>query len=282
MKVAIVGLGFVGKSLLNGIKDSIEVKQIDPKLGSNINELKDFLPEIIFICVPTPMNQDKTQDISTVNSVVDDINDLAINSLIVLKSTLLPNYVKDLEEAIPRFIYNPEFLREKYADEDFINSQLIVFGGNKNDAQILSSFYKDHTKCICKDHIFTDSTTASLIKYTINSFLSVKVIFFNELKQVFDESGANEDWEKFIEYIAKDTRIGNSHMHVPGHDGRLGFGGACLPKDSNAFIKYANQIEKQLNILNNAIKLNNDIRSKYNKRTDRELEQNISFMGEKN
>ena len=71
-------------------------------------------------------------------------------------------------------------------------------------------------------------------------------------------------------------------MHVPGHDGRLGFGGACLPKDSNAFIKYANQIEKQLNILNNAIKLNNDIRSKYNKRTDRELEQNISFMGEKN
>ena len=161
MKVAIVGLGFVGKSLLNGIKDSVEVKQIDPKLGSNINELKDFLPKIIFICVPTPMNQDNTQDISIVKSVVDEINDLNINSLVVLKSTLLPNHVKDFEEIIPRFTYNPEVLREKHADEDFINSSLIVFGGNKNDARILSKFYKDHTRCICKEYIFTDSKTAS-------------------------------------------------------------------------------------------------------------------------
>ena len=281
MKVAIIGLGFVGKALLNGIKDSIEVKQIDPKLGSSIDELKDFSPEIIFICVPTKMNQDKTQNISIVNSVINEINNLDINSLVVLKSTLLPNHVEDFEKITPRFIYNPEFLREKHADEDFVNSELIVFGGSKNDSEILSKFYKDHTKCICKEHIFTDSQTASLIKYTINSFLSVKVIFFNELRELFDESGANEEWEKFIEYISKDTRIGDSHMQVPGHDGRLGFGGACLPKDSNALIKYAEQIEKQLNILNNAIKLNNDIRSKYNENTERELEQNISFIGDK-
>ena len=280
MKVAIVGLGFVGKSLLNGIKDSALVKQIDPKLGTNIDELKEFLPEIIFICVPTPMDNDKTQDISIVKSVVDQINNLSISSLVVLKSTLLPNHVKDLEEIIPRFTYNPEFLREKHANKDFINSELIVFGGNKKDALILSRFYKDHTKCICKEHIFTDAKTASLIKYTINSFLSVKVIFFNELKELFDESGANEDWKKFIKYIAKDNRIGSSHMQVPGHDGRLGFGGACLPKDSNAFVNYANQIEKQLNILNNAIKLNNDIRSSYNEKTKRELEQNITYKGD--
>ena len=282
MKVAIVGLGFVGKSLLNGIKDSVEVKQIDPKLGSNINDLKDFLPEIIFICVPTPMNQDKTQNISIVKTVIDEINNLDINSLVVLKSTLLPNYVKDFEKIVPRFIYNPEFLREKHADDDFINSKLIVFGGNRYDAEILSEFYKDNTKCRCREYIFTDSETASLIKYTINSFLSVKVIFFNELKELFDKSGANEDWEKFIEYIAKDTRIGDSHMKVPGHDGRLGFGGACLPKDSNALIKYSQEIEKQLNILENAIKLNNNIRSKYNENTKRELEQNIIFEGDKN
>ena len=69
-------------------------------------------------------------------------------------------------------------------------------------------------------------------------------------------------------------------MQVPGHDGRLGFGGACFPKDSNALVRYAHQIEKQLNLLNNAIKLNNDIRSSYNKGTDRELEQNIKFGGD--
>ncbi len=280
MRVAIVGLGFVGNSLFNGIRDTVEIKKIDPKLGTEINELIDFLPEIIFICVPTPMNKDRSQNISIVRSVVNEIKDLKINSLVVLKSTLLPNYVEELEKSLPKFLYNPEFLREKHADEDFVNSELIIFGGNKKDAIILSNFYKDHTKCICKDHIFTDCITASLIKYTINSFLSVKVVFFNELKDLFDKSGAQEDWGNFIKYLSKDIRIGNSHMQVPGHDGRKGFGGACLPKDSYALVKYAEQIEKQLNILNNAIKLNNDIRSSYNKETERELEQNIRFVGD--
>lgn len=281
MKVAIIGLGFVGNSLLNGLKETVKVKKIDPKLETNISDLKDFSPEIIFICVPTPMSQDKTQDISIIESVVDEINELKIQSLVVLKSTLLPNYVKDLKKKIPRFIYNPEFLREKHADEDFINAELIVLGGSKSEAQYLSGFYQDHTKCICKDHIFTDLLTASFIKYTINAFLSVKVIFFNELKELFDASGADENWENFTKYLSLDRRIGESHMQVPGHDGRFGFGGACLPKDSDALVKYANQIEKQLNLLNNAIKLNNDIRSAYNKETERELEQNIRFRGEK-
>jgi len=281
MKVAIIGLGFVGNSLLNGLKDTVKVKEIDPKLETNISDLKDFSPEIIFICVPTPMSQDKTQDISIIESVVDEINKLKIQSLVVLKSTLLPNYVKDLKKKIPRFIYNPEFLREKHADEDFINAELIVFGGSKSEAQYLSAFYQDHTKCICKDHIFTDLLTASFIKYTINAFLSVKVIFFNELKELFDASGADENWENFTKYLSIDRRIGESHMQVPGHDGRFGFGGACLPKDSDALVKYANQIEKQLNLLNNAIKLNNDIRSSYSKVTERESEQNIKFRGEK-
>jgi len=280
MKVAIIGLGFVGNSLLNGLKDTVQVKEIDPKLGTNINELKDFSPEIIFICVPTPMSEDKTQDISIIESVVKEIIFLKMESLVVLKSTLLPNYVEELGKKIPRFIYNPEFLREKHADKDFINSELIVFGGIKSEAKNLSRFYQDHTKCICKDHIFTDLITASFIKYTINAFLSVKVIFFNELKELFDASGADEDWEKFTKYLSIDKRIGESHMQVPGHDGRYGFGGACLPKDSDALVKYAQQIEKQLNLLNNAIKLNNDIRSSYNKETDRELEQNIKFGGD--
>ena len=157
---------------------------------------------------------------------------------------------------------------------------MIVFGGNYKEAKNLSKFYKEHTKCICHDHIFTDSITASFIKYSINTFLSVKVIFFNELKELFDASGADEEWDKFIKYLSKDKRIGKSHMQVPGHDGRLGFGGACLPKDSNALIGYAQKIDKQLDLLNNAIKLNNDIRSSYNTETDRELEQNIKFREE--
>ena len=158
--------------------------------------------------------------------------------------------------------------------------QGLASGGDEDETKYLSEFYQEHTKCTCKDHIFTDLLTASFIKYTINTFLSVKVIFFNELKELFDASGAGEDWENFTKYISTDKRIGESHMQVPGHDGRLGFGGACLPKDSDAFIKYANQIEKQLILLNNAIKLNNDIRSSYNNETDREFEQNTRFRGD--
>ena len=243
-------------------------------------DLEKFQPEIVFICVPTPMSDDGSQNSEIIESVIKELINSCPGSIKVVKSTVLPSLLNELKRLDSKLVYNPEFLREKYADEDFINSQLIVFGGNKNDAQILSSFYKDHTKCICKDHIFTDLVTASFIKYTINAFLSVKVIFFNELKELFDASGADEDWENFIKYLSIDKRIGESHMQVPGHDGRLGFGGACLPKDSDALVKYANQIEKQLNLLNNAIKLNNDIRSSYNKETDRELEQNISFRGD--
>ena len=62
-------------------------------------------------------------------------------------------------------------------------------------------------------------------------------------------------------------------MQVPGHDGRLGFGGACLPKDSNAFVRYAQRIDKKLNLIRTAIELNNNIRSSYSRETDRELEQ---------
>ncbi len=280
IKIAIVGLGFVGSSLLNGLGSSVKVLKIDPKLNTSIYDLKDFFPEIIFICVPTPMNDDKTQDVSIIKSVVEEINALGLDSLVVLKSTVLPNYLREIEDSIKRFVYNPEFLREKHANEDFIRSPLIVFGGSKDNCEKLSNFYLENTKCLCTDHVLTDVVTASFIKYTINSFLSVKVIFFNEIKELFDESLPDDSWKNFIKYISRDKRIGNSHMDVPGHDGRFGFGGACLPKDSNAFIEYAKQIKRELNILNKTVELNNQIRSNYNSETDREIEQNINFDDE--
>ena len=281
MKIAIIGIGFVGKSLLNGFKDSVELIKIDPALGTSIKDLKQFKPDSIFICVPTPMNNDLSQDISIIKSVIADINKLNLNALIVLKSTVLPNYVIEIERSVSRFVYNPEFLREKHANEDFINSKLIVFGGNKTHTSELANIYKIHTKCKCKDYVHTDAVAASFIKYTINSFLAMKVSFFNELKDLFDKSDTHESWLNFIDSLSKDTRIGHSHMQVPGPDGRYGFGGACLPKDSNAFLKYSIEQKNKLNILNEVININNIVRSQYNNRTDRELEQNINFNGDK-
>lgn len=261
MKVAIIGLGFVGNSLLNGLKDTVNVKKIDPKLGTNINELKDFSPEIIFICVPTPMSEHKTQDISIIESVVEEINDLKIPSLVVLKSTLLPNFVKELGKKISRFIYNPEFLREKHADEDFINSELIVFGGDKDNTKMIENFYNNFTKCINKNYIHTDIITASFIKYTINTFLATKVTFFNELFNLFKNSGAKDTWQNFINAVSIDKRIGKSHMQVPGSDNKFGYGGKCFPKDSQAFLNYSDLKGNNLKLLKKSIKINKKIRN---------------------
>ena len=280
MKIGIIGYGFVGKALEAGFTDAVKILKIDPKLNSKIDDLVDFDPDAIFICVPTPMNKDSSQDISILRNVIDETSKLNLKALIVLKSTVLPNYIKEIENLIPEFIYNPEFLREKHATEDFINSKLIVFGGSLNSCKYLGDIYNNFTKCISNDYIFTDPTSASLMKYSINSYLATKVTFFNELNQLFKKSSTKSSWEEFIGAISRDERVGNSHMQVPGHDGRLGYGGACLPKDSNAFSKYADEIDTPLNVLKAAINANNKIRSSYNIETERESDQNIKFKGD--
>ncbi len=280
MKVAIIGYGFVGKALSDGFLDSVEVLKIDPKLGSQVNEISKFKPEVIFICLPTPMNDDSSQDISIIKEVMEEILLLDINSLVVLKSTILPDNIQELSKLNDEFIYNPEFLREKHAKDDFINSSLIIFGGEEDKCNDLGNFYSNYTKCLSKEYFFTDKITASLIKYSINSFLSTKVSFFNELHDLFIESGSKDTWKNFIKMISVDKRIGDSHMEVPGHDGRFGFGGACLPKDSKAFSIYSGKLKADLNVLKTAINTNNKIRAKYNEKTEREIEQNINFGGD--
>ena len=146
--------------------------------------------------------------------------------------------------------------------EDFINANLIIFGGKKIDCEKLASIYSNHTKCKCKEYIFTGLIAASLIKYTSNSFLATKVTFFNELHNLFNATETKTSWEEFIYAVGKEPRVGNSHMSVPGNDGRYGYGGACFPKDTNALLAYSKSLEKQLKYLNelyNAVKKENEI-----------------------
>ena len=276
MKVGIIGYGFVGKALGNGIDNSVSILNIDPKLNTSIKDLVPFQPNIIFICVPTPLCEDLSLDASIVHSVVDEILDHNIDSLIVLKSTILPNHLEKISQRLERFIYNPEFLREKHANEDFLNSNLIVFGGDPKNIDEIKDFYIKQTKCNCKSYVETDLVTASLIKYTINSYLATKVSFFNELKKIFIRANANDSWENFISYLQKDSRLGDSHMSVPGHDGKEGFGGACLPKDSIALLNFYKENDLDFKVLKSAIDVNNTISDKYND-DPREREQRINF-----
>ena len=116
-----------------------------------------------------------------------------------------------------------------------------------------------------------------MIKYTINTFLASKVIYFNEIKRLFDSFKISDDWNEIIDIISLDERLGSSHMNVPGHDGRLGFGGACFPKDSLALLKLASKEQIELKILENVIRINNTIRKEYEELDARESEQNVSY-----
>ena len=277
LKLAIVGHGFVGKATDWGFNKKVEKFIVDPVLGTTVKDLKAFNPEIVFICVPTPMGDDGSQNSSIIEKVIFELSNECPNAIKVVKSTVLPGILEKLYKVDSRLIYNPEFLREKHANKDFINSDMIIFGGDRNIANIVSKAYLNNSRCRTKEHIFTDLKSASLIKYAINTFLASKVIFFNELHNLFQGLNVKDSWETVIDAISRDKRIGDSHMDVPGHDGREGFGGACFPKDSLALVKYADDKNQELQLLKKVIKINNKIRSQYDGLDSRESDQNVTF-----
>ena len=137
-------------------------------------------------------NENNDQDLKILYKVIIEIKGLSLNSEVILKSTVLPNSILDIQKHIPNIVYNPEFLTEANAFEDFMNADLIVLGGNKNIVKKANNFYINQTKCDTQNVILTDLVSASLIKYTINSYLASKVMFFNELHNLFNLSGTDE------------------------------------------------------------------------------------------
>jgi UDPglucose 6-dehydrogenase len=159
----------------------------------------------------------------------------------------------ELQAKHNNLIYAPEFLTAANAVNDYKNSKFIIVGGKDAMCQlalpaILVGVNPDAT---VKQ---TDIATASLAKYTINSFLATKVAFMNEIYDV--ATATNIDYSELSELVTLDSRIGASHMRVPGPDGSRGFAGGCFPKDTEALAYYANEIGKDLTILEKAIESN--------------------------
>jgi UDPglucose 6-dehydrogenase len=109
-----------------------------------------------------------------------------------------------------------------------------------------------------KHIIKTDATTAELIKYMNNTFFATKVSILNEFKQLSDAIGA--EWEDAIYGFASDGRVGDSHLHVPGPDGKLGYGGTCFPKDVNALLTFAEKFNVNLNTIKGGWTTNLEVR----------------------
>ena len=246
VKIGIVGNGFVGSALLHGFilhVDDVMIYDRDPKRSTHTMEELVNSSDVIFICVPTPMFESGECDLSIVESVTSDLSKYpSINKkVVVIKSTVVPGTVERLAETHPEmnFVFNPEFLTERKARLDFINTSRIVLGSNKTSAlQKVKDLYRlrfPYTKII-----ETDFGTAQLIKYMANCFFATKVSFMNEMYQVC--SAIDGDWNIALDGFISDGRIGNSHIDVPGHDGDLGFGGKCFPKDLNAMIKRSEEV----------------------------------------
>lgn len=272
MKIAVIGSeGFVGRACVHIFKDKAEVIKIDPLLGTSVADLDPNDLDVALICVPTPMGNDGVINASIVEKVIEQLSGFK-NTLVVLKSTVLPDIVDRLAQGNPNFIYNPEFLTERNAEHDAEYPIMTVLGGETEAVERMASIYKNFT--ICKDapYYFMSPKEASFVKYGINSFLATKVMFWNQFNEQCEKMGA--DYEVIKTAIGTDVRIGSSHMDVPGHDGRRGTAGACFAKDVPAFIHFS---DKQFSILREAWNVNCDVRNSYGTPLPRELEQHITF-----
>ncbi len=263
-KIGIIGRGFVGSAVENGFKsmDKSELRIYDINPDKSKNSLFDVVnhSDLVFVSIPTPSNDDGSINLDLVDNCLDNINKiLKSDPIILLRSTMTPGSSSFFQKKFPKLkiVFNPEFLTEKNANYDFLNQSRIILGGNKNNIDEVEKIYKwRFGKQI--PIVKTDYQTAELIKYMNNCFLASKVSFMNEMKLVADKCGA--DWERAVEGFSLDGRIGNSHLSVPGHDGKKGFGGSCLPKDIRAMIFYGKKLNLNLNTLNGAWKTNLKVR----------------------
>ena len=260
LNLGIIGKGFVGSAVANGFDKDCEQVIVDPKYTDNT--LEDVLDcKLIFVCVPTPVADDGSCDTTIANEVLAELHRLQYKGVVVIKSTIIPDYLHEFKKTYDlKIVYNPEFLTEANANEDFKNPPFQVFGGKWRDCEVVEKAYLRYSSVRIVPTFKVDLTTASLLKYTINSWLATKVVFFNELKELHELGSSMVSWEQFTDMLSRDERIGNSHMTVPGPDGEKGFGGHCFPKDTEALLNYANKKNIKMSVLRKAVQTNKKIR----------------------
>lgn len=258
MKLGIIGAGFVGGSVIKGFDRDVEQFVVDPLINDNtIIDLVNYDPPLLFVCVPTPETKSGDVDVSIARQVLSELDQEKYKGIVVIKSTITPKHLTKMKKDYKlNLVYNPEFLTEANAHADFINPHMQVLGGKWRDCDRVEKAYCRHSSVKVVPTYKVDLITASLIKYSINSWLATKVIFFNELFELHKASGSHSSWEEFTEMLGTDPRMGNSHMSVPGPDGKFGFGGHCFPKDTKALLHFAEKAGANLEVLKTAVYMN--------------------------
>jgi UDPglucose 6-dehydrogenase len=232
----------------------VKIYDINPLKATHSLE-ETLKQEFIFVCLPTPMNADGTQSSDYIVNFFHNID--KSDSIFILKSTVLPgttaSLIQDFQQNI---VFSPEFLTERTAKLDMLTQARIILGGDPNLTKRVEELFTE--RFMNRTIIHTDSTTAEFIKYMNNTFFATKVSIMNEFYQLADKIGVN--WNDALYGFASDGRIGDSHLHVPGPDGRLGYGGTCFPKDVNAFVSFARENGVNLNAIEGGWKTNLTVR----------------------
>ena len=268
--IGIIGQGFVGSAVYNGMKEyfNILTYDIDPLKFSNTQSLQEIITQsnICFICVPTPMKKDGRCDKSILIKLLNQIDTICsiVNKqiILVIKSTIPPGTTQYLNNQFEKLhiVFNPQFLTQANANDDFKNQNRIIIGGDRPYSTQVKNIYSIAFPGI--PIIKTSSTIAQLVKYITNTFLAMKVSFSNQIYQLCQQ--INQDYDKVIEYATYDERLGKTHWTVPGTDGDLGYGGHCFPKDIAALKNLMDNLNLDTTILTAVIKKNDLVRTDRN------------------
>ena len=276
MKIGIIGQGFVGTAVYEGLKQYHKIETYDIAKASTCKTLEELVEtsDVIFVCLPTPMKKDGSCHIGIVENTLLGLDVINKCKTVVVKSTIPPGTTEMWNKKFKNIqvVFNPEFLTEANSIEDFKNQNRIIIGGPRPaTTKVKRVFAKAFPKVPI---IKTGSTTAEMVKYFLNSFLATKVSFANEMYQICN--GLNIDYDKVIEYAIYDERLGRSHLNVPGPDGDFGYGGHCFPKDVNALIKVA----QNLSIEPHMLKATNEKNNKVRKNRDWEKQEGRAVINE--
>jgi len=272
-KIGVIGNGFVGGAVKFGFSPQVgcdaEVRVYDKNPDKSTHSLEETVNEsdFIFLSVPTPANKDGSINIDIITSALEDINKVhgGKENAILIRSTVIPGTTWALQTKYPNLniLFNPEFLTERSANFDFINQSRFIIGNNGQMGNLMQS--ESFVKLIkdrfgdCVAVMETSYETAELIKYMNNCFFATKVSFMNEMYQIAEKIDAN--WDDAVSGFVSDGRIGHSHLGVPGHDGKFGFGGSCFPKDIQAMIDFAEMFGLNPTVLKGAWEKNLEVRS---------------------
>ena len=232
MTIGIIGgAGTVGSAWKKILSKNNIVRVADP-VDPHTVTIEELLPcEFTLITVPTPTIGH--QRLEALHLSLLDLQHLSYNGIVVIKSTVLPHSIEGLADQYHRLkiIHHPDFLLERDAYNSLERSHFHLVGSYNDEyatdwGDVLFSLFKCPT-------MYVSLKMAAFVKYAINILLASKVTICNELYLAASEEKI--EWNTIRDLITLDSRIGVSHMQVPGPDGKYGFGGTCFPKDMEAF-----------------------------------------------